>query len=70
MPTTPDVPPNMRLYTVEEVMRMLSYGRNTVFELIRSGRLRAVKEGRCRRIPGTAVADYIALLESEAKGAA
>ena len=60
------VPPEMRLFTVRDAMQLLSLGRNTIFELIRSGRLRSVKEGRCRLIPGTAIADYIKLLEREA----
>ncbi|WP_395109426.1 helix-turn-helix domain-containing protein [Actinomadura sp. SCN-SB] len=66
----PNVPPSMRLFKVEDVMAMLSLGRNTVFELIRTGRLRSVKEGRSRLIPGSAIAEYIQLLEREADHAA
>jgi excisionase family DNA binding protein len=58
---------SLRLYTVPEVMRMTGFSRSVVYELIRSGRLRSVKEGRCRRVPATAIADYIALLETEAE---
>ena len=64
------VPPDMRLFKVEDVMTLLSLGRNTIFELIRSGRLRSVKEGRSRLIPGAAIAEYIQLLEREAEHAA
>jgi excisionase family DNA binding protein len=46
-------------------MAMLSMSRCAIYELIRSGRLRSVKEGRSRRIPATAIADYVALLERE-----
>ncbi|WP_205719655.1 helix-turn-helix domain-containing protein [Actinomadura geliboluensis] len=60
------VPPDMRLFKVEDAMTLLSLGRNTIFELIRSGRLRSVKEGRSRLIPGKAIAEYIELLEREA----
>ncbi|XVQ08123.1 helix-turn-helix domain-containing protein [Spirillospora sp. CA-255316] len=63
----PAVPPEMRMFKVEDAMVLLSLGRNTIFELIRSGRLRAVKEGRSRLIPGTAVVEYIHLLEREAE---
>jgi excisionase family DNA binding protein len=41
-------------------------GRTAIYELIRSGRLRSVKEGRMRLVPAAAIADYIALLETEA----
>ncbi|WP_026400708.1 helix-turn-helix domain-containing protein [Actinomadura rifamycini] len=60
------VPATLRLFKVEEAMALLSLGRNTIFEEIRAGRLRSVTIGRARRIPGTAIADYIALLEQEA----
>ena len=57
---------DLQLYEVTEVMRMLRLSRTVIYELIRSGRLRSVKEGRARRIPAAAVRDYIALLEREA----
>jgi excisionase family DNA binding protein len=59
-----------QLYRVTEVMRMLGLSRTVVYELIRSGRLRSVKEGRARRITAAAIRAYIALLEEEAEGAA
>jgi excisionase family DNA binding protein len=43
--------------------------RSVVFELLRSGRLRSVKQGRTRLIPASAIRDYIALLEKEAEAA-
>jgi excisionase family DNA binding protein len=58
---------DLQLYEVPDVMRMLRLSRTVVYELIRSGRLRSVKQGRARRIPATAIRDYIALLESEAE---
>lgn len=58
---------DLQLYEVRDVMRMLRLSRTVVYELIRSGRLRSVKQGRARRIPATAIRDYIALLESEAE---
>jgi len=57
---------DLQLYEVPDVMRMLRLSRTVVYELIRSGRLRSVKQGRARRISATAIHDYIALLESEA----
>ncbi|GAA2576811.1 helix-turn-helix domain-containing protein [Actinomadura fulvescens] len=61
-----DAAPLVRLYRVSEAMELLSLSRSVIYELIRSGRLRSVCEGRSRRIPGSAIAEYIALLEREA----
>jgi excisionase family DNA binding protein len=55
-----------QLYRVVDAMDILSLSRSSIYELIRSGRLRTVKEGRTRLIPATAIADYVALLEREA----
>ena len=59
-----------RLYQVSDAVRLLQLSRTVIYELIRSGRLRSVKQGRARRIPADAIRDYIALLEEEAEGAA
>jgi excisionase family DNA binding protein len=64
---TSSATPQLGLYTIPEVMKLLRLSRSVVFELLRSKRLRSVKEGRSRRIPATAVAEYIALLEREAE---
>jgi excisionase family DNA binding protein len=56
-----------QLYSVSDTMRMLRLSRTVIYELIRSGRLRSVKEGRSRRITAAAIRDYIALLETEAE---
>ena len=55
----------LQLYTIEEAMTMLRMGRTTIFDLLRNGRLSSVREGRARRIPPRAIAEYIALLERE-----
>jgi excisionase family DNA binding protein len=59
---------DLQLYEVTDAMRMLRLSKTVIYELIRSGRLRSVKQGRARRIPATAIRDYIALLEREAGG--
>lgn len=41
-----------RLYRVPDVMQKLRMSRNVIYEQLRSGRLRSVKQGRCRLIPG------------------
>jgi len=48
---------DLQLYEVRDVMRMLRLSRTVVYELIRSGRLRSVKQGRARRIPAAAIRD-------------
>jgi excisionase family DNA binding protein len=55
----------LQLYTIEEAAIMLRLGRTKVFDLLRDGRLRSVREGRARRVPPHAIAEYIALLERE-----
>lgn len=64
---TPPTPPDeRRLYRVTDAMRLLSLSRSVIYELIRSGRLRSVTQGRTRLIPASAINDYIHLLEREA----
>jgi excisionase family DNA binding protein len=53
------------LYRVAEVTQLLNLSRTVIFDLLRSGRLRSVKEGRARLIPASAVREYLALLERE-----
>ena len=58
-----------QLYRVADAMVVLSLGRSVLYEQIRSGRLRSVTQGRSRLIPASAIAEYVALLESEARAA-
>ena len=44
---------------VEELMQILHIGRNTAYELVRSGKIRSIKVGRQLRIPRDAVAEFI-----------
>jgi excisionase family DNA binding protein len=57
------------LYRIPEAMRLLSLSRSVIYNQIRAGRLRSVKEGSTRLIPAEAIADYVALLKAEAEGA-
>lgn len=61
------MPDSKVLYRIPEAMRVLSLSRSVIYEQIRSGRLRSVTEGRARLIPASAIAEYVALLESEAR---
>jgi excisionase family DNA binding protein len=65
--TQATTPGDKALYRVPEVMALLSLSRTVIYELIRSGRLRTVQEGRVRLIPAAAVAEYVALLERESR---
>lgn len=55
----------LQLYKVPEVMRMLKMSRTVIFDQLRNGRLRSVRQGRARLVPASAIAEYIALLERE-----
>ena len=44
---------------VEELMPILGIGRNTAYELVRSGQIRSIKVGRQLRIPKQALIDYL-----------
>jgi excisionase family DNA binding protein len=54
------------LYRIPEAMALLGMSRTVIYEQIRSGRLRSVKQGRTRLIPQSAITDYVTLLEREA----
>jgi excisionase family DNA binding protein len=47
------------LLTVPEVMSRLHFSRSTVYQLLRTGRLRSVTIGRSRRIPADALSAYL-----------
>jgi excisionase family DNA binding protein len=55
------------LYRIPEAMRLLSLSRSVIYNQIRAGRLRSVKQGTTRLIPADAIADYIELLKAEAE---
>ncbi len=44
---------------VEDLMPLLSIGRNTAYNLVRSGQIRSFRIGRCYRIPKDSVAEYL-----------
>ncbi|PRY12252.1 excisionase family DNA-binding protein [Kineococcus rhizosphaerae] len=58
--------PARLLYRVQDAAEALSLSRSVIFELLRSGRLRSVHEGRTRLIPYEALVEYIASLEDAA----
>lgn len=48
------------LYRVEYVADVWDIGRTAVYALIQSGELRSIKIGGSRRIPASALAEYVA----------
>jgi hypothetical protein len=55
------------LYRIPEAMAALAMSRSVIYEQIRAGRLHTVTVGRRRYVTQTGIADYVALLEQEAK---
>ncbi|MCP4306411.1 MAG: excisionase family DNA-binding protein [bacterium] len=53
------------LFTVEEAAEQLAISRSRLYQEIASGRLRSVRSGRSRRIPATALSEYVVRLEKE-----
>ena len=51
-----DLPMTLR---VEELMPILGIGRNTAYELIRSGQIRSIRLGRQIRIPRDALLEFL-----------
>ena len=51
------------LYDVQEAATALRLSRSVIYELIRSGQLRTVKQGRRRLVPVAALVEYVSSLE-------
>ena len=58
---------DLQLYRVKDAMRLLNLSRTVIYDLLRTGRLRSVQQGRARLITAEAIREYIALLENEAE---
>lgn len=46
--------------TIEDLMNVLTIGRNTAYEIIRSGQIRSVRIGKQIRIPRDALEEFLA----------
>jgi excisionase family DNA binding protein len=57
----------LQLYRVKDAMQLLNLSRTVIYELLRTGRLRSVQQGRARLITADAIRDYIRLLRDEAE---
>ncbi|HYY17987.1 MAG TPA: helix-turn-helix domain-containing protein [Streptosporangiaceae bacterium] len=58
------------LYRPKEAAVVLGMGRDKLYDLMRSGRLRSVKDGGARFITAEALQAYEVMLEAEAEVAA
>ena len=58
---------DLQLYRVKDAMRLLNLSRTVIYELLRTGRLRSVQQGRARLITADAIRDYITLLQNESE---
>ena len=68
--TDSQVPTYPALITIDDAARLLSLGKTSVYELIRSKRLESVKIGKSLRIPSAAVSKFIeSLRQSDGKRA-
>lgn len=56
---------NVLLITTDEAARQLGVGRSTLYDLIRSYRLRTVKIGRRRLVPVDALAECVSALAED-----
>jgi excisionase family DNA binding protein len=64
--------PEVRFLTVAEVAAVMRVSKMTVYRLVHSGELPAVRVGRSFRVPEQAVPDYLrhAYVEAAARGSA
>ncbi|MFG3577187.1 helix-turn-helix domain-containing protein [Micromonospora chersina] len=59
--------PAKALYRIPEAVDLLGISRTVIYEQIRAGRLRSVRQGRTRLVPAAAINAYVELLEQEAQ---
>ncbi|MBO0804546.1 MAG: helix-turn-helix domain-containing protein [Nocardiopsaceae bacterium] len=59
--------PRPRMFRIRDVVTMTGLSRSVIYEQIRAGRLRAVKQGKATLVTDAALDDYVRLLEREAE---
>lgn len=59
--------PGQVMYRISTVVKMTELSRSVIYEQIKAGRLRTVKQGRATRVTAEALGEYIKLLENEAR---
>ena len=63
-PAQHDETPLPLLLTVEQAAQTLNIGRSTLYELMQTGRLKSITVGRLRRVPTSALAEFIDALRN------
>lgn len=66
--TEESLAPELRLYTIPDLIRMLRLSRSVIYEDIRANKLHVIHRGRSTRATYAAVRAYIAVLERESEG--
>jgi len=59
-------PPTRTLLSVEAAATQLSISRTTMYALLKTGAIESVRVGRLRRVPASALTDYVARLTNAA----
>jgi excisionase family DNA binding protein len=54
----------------EEAAHLIGVGRSKMYELMASGAIKSVKIGALRRVPASALEDYVTALVEQTEGAA
>ena len=57
IPITPDNLPVV--LSVQQLAEVLQIGRNSAYDLVKSGQIRSIRIGRTSRIPQSALFDYL-----------
>jgi excisionase family DNA binding protein len=63
----PTIVPERHLYKIPEAMVLLSLSRSVIYEQMRAGRLKYVKQGSSTLIPAVAINEYVQLLMRESE---
>ena len=59
LPVNPDSPEIPRVLSVPQLAQVLHIGRNAVYTLVRTGRIRCLRIGKHIRIPLSALEDFL-----------
>ncbi|WP_201790776.1 helix-turn-helix domain-containing protein [Mycobacterium avium] len=57
-----------RLYRPEQAMTLIGVGRTRLYAMLKSGEIRSVKIGKSRRIPRSAIEEFLQGLDDQAVG--
>lgn len=57
-----------QLYRVEQVAELMQLGRTRIYEMIARGELRSIRVGSARRIPESALAEWLDRVSEESDG--